>query len=68
MSAEIFSFLTEWLRKYAVGRVGSADDVKSLVAKCAKDARAEGISIEELEKQVGPLDECISRALTFVGR
>ena len=49
MSARVFLFLTEWFRMHAVGRVGSAEDVKSLVAKCVKDARAHSIAVEELE-------------------
>ena len=63
MSAKLTQFVIEWLRKNAVGQIAGADDIPYLVTRCVSDASAQGITRDELEAELGPLDECIRRAL-----
>jgi hypothetical protein len=63
MSAKLTQFVIEWLRKNAVGQIAGADDIPYLVAKCVREASAQGITRLELEAELGPLDECIRQAL-----
>jgi hypothetical protein len=63
MSAKLTQFITEWLRKNAVGQIAGTDDIPYLVARCVREASEQGIPRLELEAELGPLDECISRSL-----
>ncbi len=63
MSAKLTQFITEWLRKNAVGQIAGADDLPYLVAACVRDASAQGITRRELEAELGPLEDCIGQAV-----
>jgi hypothetical protein len=66
MSSKLMQFLTDWLRQHAAGRVASAEDIPTLVAKCLRDAACEGISRDEIERTVGSLEQCVRQALLKV--
>jgi hypothetical protein len=63
MSAKLTQFITQWLHDNAVGQIAGADDIPYLVARCVREASAQGISRRDLEEELGPLEDCIRGAL-----
>lgn len=66
MSANVTSFLTDWLRWHVVGRVAGTEDIPVLTAKCLSDASREGLSRGDIECIVGPVEACIRLSLRRV--
>lgn len=66
MSVKVTSFLTDWLRSHVVGRVAGIEDIPMLAFKCLIDASREGISQRDIERVVGPVEDCIRLSLRQV--
>ncbi|WP_139247845.1 DUF768 domain-containing protein [Hyphomicrobium sp. CS1GBMeth3] len=64
MSSRVTEFLIDWLRWHVVGRVGSAEDVPMLTAKCLDDALLAGLTRREIEAVVGSIEDCIRVSLS----
>ncbi len=63
MSQKASEFLIAWLRSNVIGRIGGEREVEVLAQRCIEDAAKEGITRSEIEKVVGPIADCVRKAL-----
>jgi hypothetical protein len=66
MSAKVTNFLTDWLHRYVVGRIASNEDIPAMASRCVYDASQRGISQLDIERVVGPVEDCIRLSLRKV--
>ena len=63
MSAKVTDFLTDWLDRHVVGRIASSEDIPVMASRCLVDASRRGISQLDIERVVGPVEDCIRLSL-----
>ena len=66
MSAKVTDFLTDWLQRHVVGRIASNEDIPAMASRCLDDASWRGISQLDIERVVGPVEDCIRLSLNQV--
>ena len=66
MSAKVTDFLTDWLKRHVVGRIASNEDIPAMASRCLDDASWRGISQRDIERVVGPVEDCIRLSLQQV--
>jgi hypothetical protein len=73
MSPKAREFIDFWIQNSVhaaepLGEAGGEQDVSVLVSRCIEMARSQGISKDDLEKEVGELERYIQEQLRRVNR